>query len=179
MSNIGALISNLLSTATLISHVVLVVIIIALFKKDFKEWIVKNVGKYSIELSFFAVLVSMVFSLVLSEIVGFEPCVLCWYGRILLYPQVVLFLVAWIKKSKEVFSYAVPLTVLAGILSLYQSYTQLGGTSILPCTSEGGACSKIYIFQYGYITIPLMGLTIAIYLLLFAYLDKQYKKINL
>src|SRR5687767_13189790 len=45
----------------------------------------------------FALLVSFIAtvgSLLLSEVIGFEPCFLCWYQRIMMYPQVFLLLVA-------------------------------------------------------------------------------------
>lgn len=37
-------------------------------------------------------------SLYLSEIMKYEPCILCWYQRIFMYPLVIILAVAIIKK---------------------------------------------------------------------------------
>lgn len=81
-------------------------------------------------------------------------------------------------EAGNVFVYAVPLTLLASIVAAYQSYVFLGGVSILPCTALEGACSKIYVMAFGYITIPFMGLTVALYILLLAWADKIFKNEN-
>ncbi|HDX9707084.1 TPA: disulfide bond formation protein B, partial [Bacillus thuringiensis] len=45
-------------------------------------------------------------SLYLSEILKFEPCNLCWYQRIFMYPLVILLGVAIIKKDYAVSVYS-------------------------------------------------------------------------
>jgi hypothetical protein len=81
-------------------------------------------------------------------------------------------------KGREAFAYALPLSVLALLLSLYFSYYSAGGASILPCTAEGGACSKVYVKEFGYVTIPMMSFTISAYLLLMTWVNKLYKNEN-
>ena len=110
-------------------------------------------------------MVAIVGSLLYSNLIGFEPCTLCWWQRIFIYPQAVLFLVAILKKDRGIFDYALPMSIAAFILSLYQSYSNFSGASLLPCTATGGECSRIYVIEYGYITIPLMSLTLVTYLL--------------
>ena len=163
----------------LVSHVVFVIVLLAVISrrswgKDISLW----VGKHAVLLGFLVALSSVLGSLFYSEIVGFPPCVLCWWQRVFLYPQVLLFLVALWKGKRGVFLYSVPLVSLSAILALYHEYVYMGGTSILPCTALGGACAKIYVLAFGYITIPMMSLTAAALLLLLAWANKVYENRN-
>ena len=166
---------NLLPYGILVSHVVFVVILLALiFRHSWGNTLAGVVGKHAVALGFIVALSSIVGSLFYSEIVGYEPCVLCWWQRVFLYPQVVLFAVALWKRKGDVFTYAVPLVFFSTIISLYHEYVYLGGTSVLPCTALGGACSKIYVMAFGYITIPMMSLTAALFIMLLAWAHKAY-----
>ena len=150
------------------SHVLLVAII---FNQSFRAFINKNILLFGLLITLGAVAGSLFY----SEVVGFEACLLCWWQRLFLYPQAALFFVAYLKNDRSVFSYSVPLSTLAGIIALYHSYVYWGGESILSCTSLGGACSKIYVYAFGYITIPAMSLTVALYLLLLAWINKKHE----
>lgn len=150
----------------LASHILLVVII---FSRSLRSFINRDILLFGLLITLGAVVGSLFY----SEVVGFEACILCWWQRLFLYPQAVLFSVAYLKNDRSVFSYSVPLSILAGVIALYHSYVYWGGESILSCTSLGGACSKIYVYAFGYITIPVMSLTVALYLLLLAWINKN------
>ena len=55
--------------------------------------------------SFIATLGSLYF----SEIMKFEPCVLCWYQRIFMYPFVLWLGIAVAKKDYRIASYSLPM----------------------------------------------------------------------
>jgi len=108
-------------------------------------------------------------SLAFSNIIGFPPCELCWFQRIVIYPQALITLVALLRKrgaeARTLVEYLLPLSVIGFVISLYQSYVQWGGgSSILKCTLASGECAKLYVYAYGYITIPFMALSIFVYL---------------
>jgi disulfide bond formation protein DsbB len=169
------LVNSILSYGTLFSHIVIVFVVAAfIFRKSWGAPVVYFVGKHALVFGLMTALTAIVGSLVYSEIVGYEPCLLCWWQRVFIYPSFVLFLVAISKKDRNVFDYVLPLSVIAGIIGLYQSYVNLGGSSILPCTAAGSACSKVYVLEFGYITIPMMSLTIAIYLVVISIIGKYY-----
>jgi disulfide bond formation protein DsbB len=158
------------------SHVILAFLILALvFRKSWGHSIVAFVSRHALWLGFLVALVAVLGSLFYSNVVGFAPCVLCWWQRVFIYPQLVLFLVALSKKDRGVFAYSVALSMLAGIVALYHSYVYWGGESLLPCTALGGACSKIYVYAFGYVTIPAMSLTIALFFLLLAWANRIHK----
>lgn len=170
-------IQTFLPYGILASHIVFVVLLIALISRN--SWgrrLADFIGQYSILLAFLVSLGAISGSLFYSELVGFEPCVLCWWQRVFIYPQVILFAVALWKRKNDVFAYAVPMVLISGVLGLYQSYVYMGGTSILPCTALDGACSKVYVMEFGYITIPSMSLTVSLYILLIAWAHKIYDK---
>lgn len=156
----------------LISHIVLVATFISLIlKNSFATW----VSRHTLLLGFLISLAAILGSLFYSEVVGYPPCVLCWWQRVFLYPQVVLFGIALWKKDLGVFKYSAALSGIAGLIALYHSYVYWGGESLLPCTALGGACSKIYVMAFGYITIPSMSLTVALYFLLLYWINKKYE----
>ncbi len=171
------LIKDFLPTATLVAHIVFVIILLAIvFRKTWGQGIITWLGQHSLKIVFVVSLSAVIGSLFYSNIVGFLPCVLCWWQRVFLYPVPIIAGLAILKRDNSAFLYIVPLALISGIIALYQSYVNLGGASILPCTAVGAECSKLYVIAYGYITIPLMSLTVAIYVLLIAWAKKIYDK---
>ncbi len=162
----SSLITPIFSFATLLAHILFVFCILAfVYRKSWGHEFIRFVHKHALWLGFGVSSVAIIGSLLYSNLIGFPPCTLCWWQRIFIYPQAVLFLVAIIKKDRGIFDYALPLSIAAFLISLYQSYVNLGGTSVLPCTANGGECAKIFVLEYGYITIPLMSFTLVTYLL--------------
>lgn len=173
------LLQTIIPYKVLASHVLLVFLVAALiFKQSLGRGAVSFLGKWAIQLSFLVAFGAIIGSLFYSEVVGFEACVLCWWQRVFLYPQAILFAIAWWKKDGGVFKYAVPLTLISLIIGLYQAYANMTGFSLLPCTALEGGCSKIYVEAFGYITIPVMAVTVALYLLLIAWARKIYENRN-
>ena len=161
----------------LASHILFIFLFLAIiFRKSWGQEVTRFIGKYAIKFGFIIALFAISGSLFYSNIVGFEPCVLCWWQRVFIYPQVLLFAAALWHKKKDVFLYSVPMVLVAGILGAYQSYVYMGGTSILPCTALGGACAKNYVFEFGYISIPTASLTISLFIILLAWAHRIYDK---
>jgi disulfide bond formation protein DsbB len=102
----------------------------------------------------------MLGSLYFSEVIGFEPCTLCWYQRILMYPLVLLLGIALVRKDYDIVFYSLPMSCLGACLSLYQYVLQK-----IPSLSQSGvSCGRIpctgqYINWLGFITIPFLALT--------------------
>lgn len=98
-------------------------------------------------------------SLFYSEVMGYIPCELCWYQRILMYPLVVIYGVAMFKKDVKI---AFPGLILSGIgffVSTYHylvqkvpAFQEIGGS----CTG-GVPCNAIYVNYLGFITIPFLA----------------------
>jgi len=160
-------ITGVVSLLTLLSNIVFVVTMLAFFgHKPFQSWardfINKNVLNLLLGISLSAVLGSLAY----SNILNFPPCDLCWIQRIFIFPQPILLIMARWKSDINMVLYLFPLSIIGGVVALYQSLAGWGiGSSLLDCTAQGGACSKLYIMEYGYITIPLMSLSIFVYMI--------------
>lgn len=114
--------------------------------------------KYAVISVLIVTLVAMAGSLSYSDILGYEPCVMCWYQRILMYPQVILAAVALAVKDRKVLLYTLVLSIIGAGFALYHYLLQLGVVPA-PCSSVGYSvsCAKTFVLRLGYITIPMMA----------------------
>lgn len=103
-------------------------------------------------------LVSTLGSLFFSEVMGFIPCVLCWYQRIAMYPLVLILLAGLFPLDKKVFRYAMPFAGIGLFISIYHNLLHYGVVpeSASPCV-QGVPCSTVYINWFGFITIPVLS----------------------
>lgn len=105
-------------------------------------------------------ILAMAGSLFYSEIMGYIPCELCWYQRILMYPLVVIYGVAALKK--DIHSIVTGM-ILSGIGILVSGYhymiqkvsalQEFGGSCV-----GGVPCNVVYVNYFGFITIPFLAL---------------------
>ncbi len=123
-------------------------------------------------LAFMVTFTATLGSLFYSEIALYEPCRLCWFQRIFMYPQVIIFAVALYKKTNDAFKYSIPLAIIGGLIAAYHYSIQLIGLAKPSfsdaCSMTGVSCVSTQILKFGYITIPLMSLTAFVLLLVFA-----------
>lgn len=116
------------------------------------------VERWGLWFGFLVMLASFVMSLYYSDVLGILPCSLCWFQRVFLYSQMVIFAVALAKReAARIADYAIVLSVLGGAVSLYNHYIQMVGESPLPCPAGTGDCVKRFLFEFDYMTFPLVG----------------------
>jgi len=121
--------------------------------------VLARIRAYSLYLAWVVSLAATGGSLFLSEVMHFVPCSLCWFQRIFMYPLVLLLGRAALRDDRGIVGYALPLSVIGGLISLYHYGKQKipALAQVLPCTS-GVPCDKDYLDWYGIITIPLLAL---------------------
>ncbi len=179
MASFTSTLNLLVAAFTLVLQIVTAAIILRfIFSKNrASDHHLKFVSKNAYLLGFLITLGGMVLSLVYSDFIGYAPCTLCWYSRILLYPQMFLFGLALWKGDRTITDYIILLSGIGIIITLYQKYLELGGHSVLPCAATAASCSKIYVIEFGYITIPVMALTSFVFvfvtMLLHNYITKR------
>jgi len=88
-------------------------------------------------------------SLFYSLGLGFYPCELCWYQRILMYPLVVVLGYATLTDWPDVHRVVLPLSVPGLAIALYHSYLQLSPTA----TCSVGGCGAVHLRVLG-LSIP-------------------------
>lgn len=97
-------------------------------------------------------------SLFYSEIIGYVPCDLCWIQRIFMYPLVIIYGVAAIKRD---ISLALPGLILSAIGFFISTYHYL--VQKLPALHDaGGSCQIVpcnvqYVNYFGFVTIPFLA----------------------
>jgi disulfide bond formation protein DsbB len=96
-------------------------------------------------------------SLIYSGVIHFEPCRLCWYQRIAMYPLSVVLLVGAIRREVVVRFYALPLALGGALISawhyLTQTFPSLEGGSCDP----SNPCSAKYVDVFDFVSIPFMA----------------------
>ncbi len=116
-----------------------------------------------------------VMTLVYSDVFGVIPCGLCWFERVMMYPQVLMGVTALYFKDTLMPRYGIVLSVVGLIISSYHHFIQMGGSQFIKCpaTGAGADCAKRFIFEFGFITFPLMAaILFAFLIVLYVYLLK-------
>ena len=170
-------VANLLfGVLAIIAQISVVVIAGALFiRTGISKKILEFFGKNALLFSFLVALVATLGSLFYSEIARYEPCKLCWFQRILMYPQVLLLGAAFVKRDKHIGSYAMLLSGAGAVIAAYHYLLQRGVVQeLVPCSAVGYSvtCAQKFVMQFGYITIPLMALS-GFLLILFLFIAQR------
>jgi disulfide bond formation protein DsbB len=189
MSNLSIYINTTLSVFTILAQLGIIFVAIILVLKIFKRptKVLHHLSQKTSEHALLAgLLVStggLVTSLIYSNILGFVPCELCWWQRIFLYPQVIIFGVAYYNKrirkveDEMVFLYSLVLSICGAFIALFQYYGQMFNPDLLSaCDLQGESCAKILFVSFGYITIPLMSLTAYLLIIIFYFLHRHARR---
>lgn len=104
-------------------------------------------------------LVSTLAALFIGEVMGKTPCVLCWFQRAFMFPLVVILAVGCYTSDFGVWRYALPVTVVGGLIALYHSLLYFGAIpeSIKPC-GAGPSCSSADMTIFGSVPLPQLSL---------------------
>jgi disulfide bond formation protein DsbB len=98
-------------------------------------------------------------SLFFSDVMGFAPCILCWYQRIAIFPLVLILPMGLFPFDAKAATFALPLTVAGLLTAVYHNLLYAGfiPKSIQPC-AQGVPCTEKYIELFGFVSIPLLSL---------------------
>lgn len=100
-------------------------------------------------------------SMIYSEVLGFAPCILCWYQRLAIFPLAFLSFTGSLTKSALLRLQVLVLSSAGLAVALFHKYLELfpdKGTGV--CGPDGVSCTVLYVYQFGYITIPMMSVTV-------------------
>ncbi len=178
MSSLTQNVTLFLAILTVVSQIIAGIgLLILLFDKKNVNLFLPFFKKYYLRLALAVTLTATLGSLFYSEIAGFEPCKLCWFERIFMYPQTILFALAIWKKEKTVWLYSLGFSLIGMSISSYHYLLQRGIILQAPCAAVGysASCSKVFVMTFGYITIPMMAATAFIVLILLAIVQKRTK----
>ncbi|MGK2953538.1 MAG: disulfide bond formation protein B [Thiobacillus sp.] len=102
--------------------------------------------------------VSTLAALFLGEVMGYTPCVLCWYQRICMFPLVLILGAGLFPFDRKVVRYALPLALAGWLLAAFHWAVASGlvPESATPC-SQGVPCSVEQISWVGFVTLPMLS----------------------
>ncbi len=176
-------VTTFLSFLTLLGDILFVVLLLAYslpwaLTHKIRRYSNKLIHQYGLPFILLLSVSSLLGSLFYSEVALYQPCTLCWYQRIFMYPLAVLVLVSMRRKSKEVVHYILPLAVLGALIAAYNYLIQIQAAwrpldSAVPCSLNGASCTVKYFFEFGYITIPMMSLTAFLLIILISLVIKK------
>ncbi len=116
------------------------------------------VTPYAVPLATLVAVTAVSGSLYFSEVAHLEPCVLCWYQRIAMYPLVLLLGLAAVRRDPAVRPYGMTLAAVGAAISAYHIAVQrLPGMPSTSC-SITAPCSAIQVEVLGFVTIPVLAL---------------------
>jgi len=120
---------------------------------------VMSVGRQgdALGVAWLASMIAMGGSLYFSEVVGFVPCLMCWYQRIAMYPLVAVLGVAFFRSDAAVWRYALPLSLIGLVISSYHATIQLRPALEAISCGSGPPCSGRYMAVFGFVSIPWMA----------------------
>lgn len=175
---ITKIVTDVLAFLTVVGGVSVVVGLLSLIPQIKKFEVVSRVHSYiahhATALSGFFALLAMLGSLYYSDIAGYNPCKFCWYQRIFMYPIVFLAITGLVKKESAM-QYIVTLSAIGAPIALYHYLLQRGVVEATDCAVVGysASCSSTFFMEYGYITIPMMALTVFAMILVIALIGKK------
>ncbi len=116
------------------------------------------IKKNALYLAWFVALVAMCGSLFFSNVLGYSPCVLCWYQRIAMYPLVLILGVGILYKDAKVYRYVLPSAIVGWFISVFHNllYWKIIPDALAPCKT-GVSCTTHFIQWFGFVTIPFLS----------------------
>lgn len=168
------LMNPLIIWSVLALQIACVVLLLGIVRVSPFSKLIPFVGRQAIPISFLVLFASVVGSLYYSEVAGFAACSLCWVQRVFIYPQVIIFGLARWYDRRDVFLYTSTLSFFGLSVALYNVFIQTFNTASAFCEpgSAASSCLEKYVEGLGYITIPVMSVTLLVFLLIVAWSKK-------
>ena len=152
----------LMALGTVVLDVALVVKVLALFHGPSRAQIRSGGARFGLLAIFLLSTAALAGTLFLQYADNLAPCVLCWWQRVFMYPIPLISLIAILKRQTiaDVADYILALSILGAAVALYQHLLQvLPQGALVPCDAAGD-CAVRSVFEFGFVTLPWMSLTV-------------------
>lgn len=115
--------------------------------------------RFGLYFAWVAALFGSLMSLFFSEVLAFQPCNLCWYQRICLFPLAVQLGIATYRSDRSFIRYALPLCGIGALFAAYQTAEQLiPGFSPIDLCGAGPRCDEDPLMLFGIFSIAMLSL---------------------
>lgn len=130
--------------------------------------------KYTLFIPWALVCIATIASLFMTEITHRDPCTLCWYQRVSLFPLAIILGLAAFRNAYRIVIYALPLSLLGMLIALYHVilitfYSQ--GNLCAACTLKGVSNAPVLVPLLSLLTFLAVNL-----LLIWIYLKHKNSK---
>ena len=136
-----------------------VVVVSAIASRFGASWfgvIAESIRGYELWIGFVMAAFAMAGSLYFSEVAHYIPCPLCWYQRIAMYPLVLLFLIAAIRRDRGAAIYGLAQSLIGAAIALYHYQLEWFPEQAALC-KQGSLCHVIWFRALGFATIPYLA----------------------
>lgn len=99
---------------------------------------------------------------------GLDPCHLCWWARILMYPIVFISGFALLDNNRKALRPIMALSVLGTGLEIYHYVLQKFDIATTQMCTQANPCAALKVDYFGFITIPFLCLTAFVVILIAA-----------
>ncbi len=164
-----------MALGTVLLNVLLVIGIIAAIVPAWRERVFPAIRANARIIIFLLSAASVAGTLLLQYAGALNPCVLCWWQRVFMYPIVVISFIAFLKNTdfSDIADYVLAMSVVGGAIALYQHLLQVLPSGLLiPCDAAGD-CSVRSVFKFGFVTIPWMALSVFAFFVFVAIVSRR------
>lgn|SRR3989338_6296298 len=93
-----------------------------------------------------------------GEILLHEPCPLCWYQRIALFPLALILGIGAYRDDRGIALYAMPLALIGAALAFFQGlFDYFPGLQTIGMCRLGASCSQTVIRFFGFLDFPILS----------------------
>ncbi len=112
----------------------------------------------ALSMAFLVALLATLGSLYFSEVAHFDPCRLCWYQRIAMYPLVVILGIAAVRRDTGIRVYGMALAAIGAALATYHVALEWIPALDTGACGLGPSCSVIWFRVFGFVSLPTLAL---------------------
>ncbi|MCB1181297.1 MAG: disulfide bond formation protein B [Chlamydiia bacterium] len=114
--------------------------------------------RYGLYFAWLFSLIGVIWSLYFSDIRHIEPCFLCWFQRIALFPLAIILGIATYRGDLGIGRYLLPQVIIGLMIAGYQiALQEIPGWYPIEMCGSGPSCSERSYIGLGPITIPMLS----------------------
>jgi disulfide bond formation protein DsbB len=159
------------SLLAVVANVAVVAIVIGVLAGR-GERIRDALGGSALPAAFVVALLATAGSLWFSEVAHLEPCRLCWYQRIAMYPLVVILGIAAWRRDAAVRRYVAPLAIIGAVIAAYHYTLEWFPELDSGSCSAAAPCTVVWFRELGFITLPYLALSAFLLILALVWLPR-------
>jgi len=121
--------------------------------------VVAAIGPWTTAAALIVATLATVGSLYFSEVAHFEPCRLCWFQRIAMYPLVAILGVALVTGDRGVWRYGLVLASVGAVIATWHYAIEWVPSLGTGACDAAMPCSVVWFREFGFVSLPYLALS--------------------